>query len=152
MLQFLGDSKSWRASKSHNCFKSYGGFAGWVDFSHWWSFIGKGLCLQPVQQACFYSICTTTTKCISQQKEKKPNLCYHIYKTLLHTQYEFSFSRNWPTGPIGPIVVMSVRFHQIVFPFPCDSPRWAKEVPGEQRPLPPWHKYPEKMLRLTIGP
>ena len=24
-----------------------------VDFAHWWSFIGKGLLLQPVQQACF---------------------------------------------------------------------------------------------------
>ena len=23
-----------------------------VDFSHWWSFIGKGLLLQPAQQAC----------------------------------------------------------------------------------------------------
>ena len=26
----------------------------WVDFAHWWSCIGKGLCLQPAQQACFH--------------------------------------------------------------------------------------------------
>ena len=32
-----------------------------------------------------------------------------------------------------------------VVPFPCDSPRGAKEVPGEQSCLPPWHQYPEKM-------
>ena len=36
--------------------------------------------------------------------------------------------------------------------FPCDSPRGANEVPGEQSPLQQWHQYPEKMLRLTIGP
>ena len=42
------------ASKSHNWFKSYGDFAELVDFAHWWSFIGKGLLLQPAQQACFY--------------------------------------------------------------------------------------------------
>ena len=33
MLQFLGDSKSQRASKSHFWFKSYGDFAEWVDFA-----------------------------------------------------------------------------------------------------------------------
>ena len=32
--------------------KSYGDFAEWVDFAYWWSFIGKGLRLQPAQQAC----------------------------------------------------------------------------------------------------
>ena len=31
-------------------FKSYGNFAEWVDFAYWWCCIGKGLCLQPVQQ------------------------------------------------------------------------------------------------------
>ena len=50
---FLGESKSRRASKSHNWFKRNGDFAEWVDFTHWWSFIGKGLFLQPAQQACF---------------------------------------------------------------------------------------------------
>jgi hypothetical protein len=34
-------------------FKNYGDFAEWVDFAYWWSFIGKGLRLQPAQQACF---------------------------------------------------------------------------------------------------
>ena len=28
-------------------------FAERVDFVYWWSFIGKGLHLQPPQQACF---------------------------------------------------------------------------------------------------
>ena len=56
-MNFLGNSKSRRASKSHHWFKSYGDFAEWMDFAHWWSFIGKGLLLQPAQQACFlYSI------------------------------------------------------------------------------------------------
>ena len=27
-------------------------FAEWVDFTYWWSFIRKGLRLQPAQQAC----------------------------------------------------------------------------------------------------
>ena len=39
--------------KLHYWFKSYGDFAEGVDFAHWWSFIGKGLRLQPAQQACF---------------------------------------------------------------------------------------------------
>ena len=42
-----------RASKSHNWFKSYGDFAEWVNFAYWRSFVGKGLRLQPAQQACF---------------------------------------------------------------------------------------------------
>ena len=40
-----------RASKLHYWFKSYGDFAEWVDFAYWWNFIGKGLRLQPEQQA-----------------------------------------------------------------------------------------------------
>ena len=36
-----------------NWFKSYSDFAELVDFAYWWSFIGKGLRLQPAQQACF---------------------------------------------------------------------------------------------------
>ena len=50
---FSGDSKFQRASKLHCWFKSYGDLAEWVDFAHWWSFIGKGLRLQPAQQSCF---------------------------------------------------------------------------------------------------
>ena len=46
-------SKSWRASKSHQWFKSYGHFTEGVDFVYRWSCIGKGLRLQPAQQACF---------------------------------------------------------------------------------------------------
>ena len=38
-------------SKSHYWFKSYVDFAERVDFAHWRSFIGKGMCLQPVQLA-----------------------------------------------------------------------------------------------------
>ena len=34
-------------------FNSYDGFAEWVGFTYWWSFIEKGLRLQPEQQACF---------------------------------------------------------------------------------------------------
>ena len=41
-----------RASKSHHWFKSYGHFTEVVDFAYWLSFIGKGLRLQPGQQAC----------------------------------------------------------------------------------------------------
>ena len=39
---FLGDSKSLRASKLHYQFKSYSDFAEWVDFAYWWSFSGEG--------------------------------------------------------------------------------------------------------------
>ena len=51
MLQFLGDSKSWGAYKSHYWFKIDGNFAELVDFADWLSFIWKGLRLQ---QACFF--------------------------------------------------------------------------------------------------
>ena len=34
-------------------FTSYNGFAESVDFAYWWSCIGKGLRLEPAQQACF---------------------------------------------------------------------------------------------------
>ena len=47
-------SKSRRASKSHHWFQSYGHVTKGVDLAYWWSFIGKGLCLQPAQQACFH--------------------------------------------------------------------------------------------------
>ena len=46
-------SKSWKATKLHHWFKSYGHFIEGVDFAYWWSCIGKGLRLQPPQQACF---------------------------------------------------------------------------------------------------
>ena len=40
-------------SKSHRWFKSYGHFTEGVDFAYWRSCVGKGLRLQPAQQA-FY--------------------------------------------------------------------------------------------------
>ena len=33
----------------------------------------------------------------------------------------------------------------VVVPFPCDCPRGAKEVPGEQSCPSRWHQYPDKM-------
>ena len=45
-------SKSRRASKSHQWFKSYSHFTEGVNLAYWWSCIGKGLRLQPAQQAC----------------------------------------------------------------------------------------------------
>ena len=41
-----------KGHKSHYWFKSHGNFAEWADFAYWWSSIGKGLRLQPAQQAC----------------------------------------------------------------------------------------------------
>ena len=49
-------SKSGRASKLHHWYKSYGHFSEGVDFAYWWSCIGNGLRLQPVQKACFIII------------------------------------------------------------------------------------------------
>ena len=46
-------SKYWRVSKSHQWFNSYGHFTEGMDLAYWWSCIGKGLCLQPAQKACF---------------------------------------------------------------------------------------------------
>ena len=43
----------------HHWFKSYSQFAGAVDFAYWWSCIGKGQSLQPLQalqQACFLEL------------------------------------------------------------------------------------------------
>ena len=43
--------------EGHYWFKSYGHFAELVGFACWWSCIGKGLRLQPAQQAffCYFS-------------------------------------------------------------------------------------------------
>ena len=37
----------------YDWFQRYDDFAGGVDFAYWWSCIGKGLRLQPAQQACY---------------------------------------------------------------------------------------------------
>ena len=42
--------------KLHYWFKSYGIFAERGDFAYCWSCFGKGLRLQPAQQACLYSL------------------------------------------------------------------------------------------------
>ena len=49
----LGDSKPQRKSKMHHWLKSYSNFSGGLDFAYWSSCIGKGLRLQPAQQACY---------------------------------------------------------------------------------------------------
>jgi hypothetical protein len=51
------------ASKTHYWFKSYGDLAERVGFAHLWSFIGKGLRLQPAQQACFMSFLSAVISC-----------------------------------------------------------------------------------------
>ena len=43
-----------------NRITGYGNVAEWVDFSHWLSFIRKGLLLLPAQQACFVSVLLST--------------------------------------------------------------------------------------------
>ena len=50
-------SKSQRAYKLDQWFKSYSHLTERVDFAYWWSYFGKGLRLQPAQQACFYRLC-----------------------------------------------------------------------------------------------
>ena len=52
---FLGDSKSQKASKQHYWFKSYGDFAEWVDFAHWWSFIGAAGLFMVNHLVCYQS-------------------------------------------------------------------------------------------------
>ena len=47
-------SKFRRASKSHQWIKSYGHFTEGVDLAYLRSCIGKGLGLQPAQQACYF--------------------------------------------------------------------------------------------------
>ena len=46
LLLFLADPGE------HHWLKMYGYFCEWVYFSYWWSCIGKGLRLQPVQPTC----------------------------------------------------------------------------------------------------
>ena len=60
-------SKLRRASKSHQWFRSYGLFTEGVDLAFWWSCIGKGLRLQPAQQASFLSKVTKETMSWSQK-------------------------------------------------------------------------------------
>ena len=50
------------------------------------------------------------------------------------------FHQIGPLGQFGLVVAMSVCCHLfVVVPFSYNSPRGAKEVPGEQSCLPPWH-------------
>ena len=57
----------------------------------------------------------------------------------------FPSSPNRPTGPIR-FSSCNVRpVSWVVVPFQCNSSRGAKEVPGKQSCLTPWHQYPEKM-------
>ena len=54
-----------------------------------------------------------------------------------------------PLGRFGLVVAKSVQdFLTMFVPFPCDSPRGAKEVPGEQSCPSPWHQYPEKKIYI----
>ena len=55
------------------------------------------------------------------------------------------FSLNWPTGPIRSSSCKVCPWLGDFVPFPFDSPRGAKEVPGEQSCLLLCHQYPEKM-------
>ena len=49
-------------------FKSYSDFVKLMDFAYWWSFIGKGLHLQPAQQACLLCI-NTILKVVGKGKK-----------------------------------------------------------------------------------
>ena len=48
----LENSKYQRTSKLLHWFKIYGDFGEQGDFTYWRSCLGKGLSLQPAQQAC----------------------------------------------------------------------------------------------------
>ena len=106
---FLGDSKSQRAYKLHYWFKSYGDFAEWVNFAYLRSFIGKGLRLQPAQQAfqsidplsrCFHRVAMSVfiSVCLSI-----PFPCYFFSGLLMalrsHDQFKAS---DWSTIPPHP--------------------------------------------------
>ena len=60
----FGLSKSQGTSTLHFWFKCQCGFCEMVDLSYWWSFIGKGLLLQPAHQGCFYIKVCTGIRCV----------------------------------------------------------------------------------------
>ena len=71
----------------------------------------------------------------------------------------FPSSPNRPTGPIRFSSSNVCLVSMVVVPFPCNSSSGAKEVPGKQSCLTPWHQYPEKMyikkctsLQLAVSP
>ena len=76
-------------TRSHTVlwFTNYGNFAEWLDFAFWWSCNGKGLCLQPAQQACLFSFII-----IFQGK----SYC-HDYVFACH---DIQFSNVWDTSVI----------------------------------------------------
>ena len=55
MLQFFRRFQIPKGTQIELLILKFGDFAEWVGFAYWWSFIGKGLRLQPAQQACFRS-------------------------------------------------------------------------------------------------
>ena len=65
-IDYFRRFKSQIALKLKYWFKRYVDFAEWVDFAYLCSCIGKGLHLQPAQQACFYwhqDICSVNKWC-----------------------------------------------------------------------------------------
>ena len=57
--------------------QKFGNFAEWVDFAYWWSCIGKGLRLQPAQQACFLDLLKKRKNTERRQKEDRKKHQFH---------------------------------------------------------------------------
>ena len=57
----------------------YGNFIEGVNFAYWWSSIGKGLRLKPLQQACFIieMILTFPSKFVDAILLDNPYACMH---------------------------------------------------------------------------
>ena len=71
VLQFLGNSKSRRISKSHYWFNSDGNFAEWVDFAYRWSFSGRGSAINGTTPSNFFRL----SKKISRFCAKSGKFC-----------------------------------------------------------------------------
>ena len=70
-LNFFGDSKSQRASKSHYWLKSYGDFSEWVAFANWWSFSGEGSAINRATQSRLVAISNTYEKELGKRDTKE---------------------------------------------------------------------------------
>ena len=115
-------SKSRRAPKSQYWFNRYGNFAEWVNFACWWRCIGKGLRLQPAQQACFKDVwiwwilslfwslfnemifvlflvlCVSGSMCVSpphpEEAWTNPKFTNNLYSPKFHIYHKYIFNHN----------------------------------------------------------
>ena len=115
---------------------------------------------QESKGACYCSI-STLKKCTTYVHEcaifflssfKKRNLTYLTTDVMFSGQhFTILAKKNYIFLEVAWFVQFFCFVLRLLDFFPCDSPRGAKEVPGEQSRLPSFHQCPDKMYHLCTS-